>query len=702
MSIYKSSSLAMIPSAYKDGKLYSVRPVEQLGSELVTNGDFSSASDWTFSGGGVAISGGKLNFTATTREATQSISVVNTKTYRVSYEVSNYSAGSVRAEIGSSVGVSRTANGIYSEYIVASGTNVIQIDAVSVFTGSIDNVSVKEVLVANGDFDFSRGSNLAATRVASSGYIEKGRENLLLQSNTFDTSWTLPSAAVTGGHSGYDGTNTAWELLSTAASCRVSQTISTSGVQTMSVYAKAGSVNWMALYVVATAPPYVYFDLANGVLGGVQNNVIEASMEDMGGGWYRCSIAFNKTATEARIFTATANGILTTTSGDSIYIQDAQLESGLVSTSVIETGASTAQAGILEDMPRLDYSGGATCPSLLLEPQRTNQIANSEYYGASGWTRTRMSITSNAGVSPDGTNNASYFVEDSSNDSHQMESNVVTGTGSITGSVFAKSGSRNEISLRLSGGVCSAYYDLDAGEVISASGGTATIEDYGNGWYRCILTDSSAAYGSGRMQIRSSLNESITYQGDGSNSLLIYGATFEEGSYPTSYIPTYGSSVTRSVDDVNEKTGVSNLIGQSEGTLFLEFETPDVSQFCILYQVRTTGSSNVGQIDFRIQSGNLRALGNDAGTTQFNISAGAAVTGTRYKCALRYANNDVAFYVNGVLKGSDTNASFSSSALQQVSFSENTGTFLPSASIHQAILFPTGLTNTELASLTTL
>ena len=41
----------------------------------------------------------------------------------------------------------------------------------------------------SGDFTFSRGSNLAATRVDVNGLIEKGRENLVLQSNQFDTSW---------------------------------------------------------------------------------------------------------------------------------------------------------------------------------------------------------------------------------------------------------------------------------------------------------------------------------------------------------------------------------------------------------------------------------------------------------------------------------------------------------------------------------
>ena len=56
----------------------------------------------------------------------------------------------------------------------------------------------------------------------------------------------------------------------------------------------------------------------------------------------------------------------------------------------------------------------------------------------------------------------------------------------------------------------------------------------------------------------------------------VYGAMLEEGSYPTSYIPTYGgASVTRGQDDCN-KTGISSLIGQTEGTFFAEI---DSSQF---------------------------------------------------------------------------------------------------------------------------
>ena len=92
----------------------------------------------------------------------------------------------------------------------------------------------------DGDFTFSRGSNLAATRVNSEGLIEKGRENLLLQSNTFDTSWTaLSGASVTGGQSGYDGSSNAWLLSKSAAGGFIYQTANSyNGVYTISIYAK--------------------------------------------------------------------------------------------------------------------------------------------------------------------------------------------------------------------------------------------------------------------------------------------------------------------------------------------------------------------------------------------------------------------------------------------------------------------------------
>ena len=680
MSIYKSSSLAMIPTAYKDGKLYSVRPTPEFGSEKIINGSFDTDTAWT-KGTGWTISGGTASCDGTQSSTTNlqnsaGNSLENGKTYRVIYTISNYVSGSIRVKAGNTgFGKYHSANGTYIQDLVAGVTTfpTAQFNADADFVGSIDNVSVKEI-TNSGDFDFSRGSNLAATRVASSGYIEKGRENLLLQSNAFDTTWVSSNTTETGGQSGYDGTSDAWLLTKSAAYANLNQSVSASGVNTYSLYAKANTLSWLRIVGGSTS---AFFDLSNGVVGTTDAGNI-AKMTSIGSGWYRCEVAMNASTTIMRIYPAQADNDVTGTSG-SIYIQDAQLEAGLVATSVIETGATTAQAGILEDMPRLDYSDGATCPSLLLEPQRTNLLVHSEYIGATQWVNasaTRdITITQTSEINPEG-GAICWKIQGLASGNQLAYVNSTTSGTTLTNSIYVK---------RVSGTGNVLLRDVNN----SSTSFSLSVAD---GWKRIDATATATS-----VTARFYLNL-VDY----TDEILVWGAQQEEGSYPTSYIPTYGASVTRSVDDVNEKTGVSELIGQSEGTLFLDFVANDEDALQIIYQVRTTGSSNVSQIDIRIQGGNLRALGNDAGTAQFNISAGAAVEGTRYKCAVRYANNDVAFYVNGVLKGSDTSASFSSSALQQVSFSENTGTFRPSASIHQAILFPTGLTNAELASLTTL
>ena len=196
----------------------------------------------------------------------------------------------------------------------------------------------------------------------------------MLQSNQFNTTWSTPSSSVTGGQSGYDGSNDAWELTATNTSnAYVNQSLSFNSVQTLSVYAKANTADFIELVTIGGggANPRSWFNLATGSVG-TSYNCIDTKIEAVSGGWYRCSITLNASITGYRIYVMDGDNSTAVTNGNSIYIQDAQLESSMVATDYIETGASTAQAGILEDMPRLDYSGGASCPSLLLEPQRSN------------------------------------------------------------------------------------------------------------------------------------------------------------------------------------------------------------------------------------------------------------------------------------------------------------------------------------------
>ena len=516
---------------------------------------------------------------------------------------------------------------------------------------------------------------------------------MLTYSNTF-SSWTPANAVLTDGQSGYDGTSDAWLLDKAASAGNIQLNVSSSGVNTFSYYAKAGSVDWTRLLILGTTNASTYINLTNGAIGVGGGGFIDATATDVGSGWWRVSITHSTAITQVRIYPAPADNDTSGSSGN-IYIQDAQLEQGLVARDVITTTTAAVYGGITDNTPRLDYTD-SSCPSFLLEPQRSNLVTFSEYYNASDWAKSGSpSVTTNSAVSPSGLQNASTLTSTASSDRIQLTRSAIT--GSATYSAYVKSnGAYTKFRLRDSGSGNDARFDVEADGTITYDTGTNTsykIEEHGNGWYRLSFTF-TAATGTSLIQLFPDFTS-------GGGSAYVWGVQMESGSHATSYIPCYGSSVTRVVDDCDAVSATS-LIGQSEGTLFLDFVANDEDSLQIIYQVRTTGSTNVGQIDFRIQGGNLRALGNDAGTTQFNISAGAAVAGTRYKCAVRYANNDVAFYVNGVLKGTDASASFASSSLDQITFNENGTTFYPSVNVNQALIIPTALPNTELADLTTL
>ena len=180
-------------------------------------------------------------------------------------------------------------------------------------------------------------------------------------------------------------------------------------------------------------------NLSNGTIGTTGNLVIEAKATDIGSGWYRCSMAFNASTTGVYIYPATADEDVSQTSGN-IYIQDAQLEQGLVARDVITTTTSAVEGGITDNVPRLDYTD-SSCPALLLEPQRTNLIAQSEYFGAK-WTLIQ-SVKSDGVLSPSGELTAVTITDDglggsSSNVRIQADNFTISASTKYTFSAYVK------------------------------------------------------------------------------------------------------------------------------------------------------------------------------------------------------------------------------------------------------------------------
>ena len=560
----------------------------------------------------------------------------------------------------------------------------------------------------SGDFTFTRGSNLAATRVNKSQLIEKGRENLLLQSNQFDTTWTT-GATLTSGQSGYNGNN-AWKFASSSGGqTGMQQSVSFSNIHTFSVYAKAGSVDFIKLFVVQSGTNRTcVIDLSDGSIASdnsVSASSPEASVTSLANGWYRIEMPTNaNSATFVRIrphLTASDDNLSV---GDFIYIQDSQVENSLVATPYIETGATTAQAGILENTPRLDYSGGATCPSLLLEPSRTNSFATSEgYYN---WSNTGATITVNQGLSPEGVNNAALF-EATSTSQPRIENNVANVSSVYSTSIFVKKVVGDYFGIGwYQGDVGNSFakFNIAEGTFDGYSGDELTSADivsYGNGWYRIsvkLSTTSSTSKSGVKFVAMSSASAGAGNIGD---QFLLYGAQLELGSYATSYIPTYGTSQTRA-QDVCGDAGDVNTFNSTEGVLYAEIAAladDEINRHITLWDGTDTNrlvlkydnQSNVVQVFNRVDGVETAFLGHSL--ADITIS---------HKIAVRYKANDYALVIDGVEVDTDTSSStWSASVLNNVKFSNGSGSDFYGKT-KQLIYFPIALSDDECIALTTI
>jgi hypothetical protein len=718
MSFYDDASLVFLPSggAGKDGKAYSIKPVEELGSELVTNGGFDTDSDWT-KGTGWTISGGAANCdgTQTTNSLLyQNLGDLSNKTIKFTFTISGYSAGQLSTAFFGAAGTqveNVSANGTYTFNIdVQSGHNGnTGFTANSSFIGSVDNVSVKEVIV-DGDFTFSRGINLTATRVDSNGLIEKGRENLLENSvwdgvttDTKPTGWTFQLVSGTGT---FDVTATEGQIRfqTLDASSRAfiySPTITTNGIVVASVYVdEVTTAMPLSDLLTRSANATTLFAYEDGVQINYYSDNVQAGK--------RYSVVFNKTAsTNFRFGVGVSSGTL----GD-VVLSRPQIEVGLVATEWITSPVgSTGLAGILEDSPRFDYSGGASCPSLLLEPSRTNSIKQSEYIN--GWNfLSNVNVIDNAATSPEGVLNASKIIPTTAAGSQKVLD--VSGFNRTSGeyishTIYAKANGYNYLYLSNSADRLFAVYDLSGGSVdyVSSNGTdfinhSASIESVGNGWYRCALIGEAVTSIGSYLRLSvaptSETTSAPAYTADGTSGILVYGAQVElNASYPTSYIPNHsGGSVTRNGEQI-VNTNISSIINTSNSyTIFFDFTRPNadyVSAWQLIgidnggytSRLKIVQRPNFDQFRVNVYDGTTNATSSEIDNSAQNKIAVVYDGSTSYK-----------IFTNGTLLQTLSCGAINGTRLT----SGENGTQKTIDNYQQISLFPTALSNTDCEILT--
>ena len=561
----------------------------------------------------------------------------------------------------------------------------------------------------NGDGDFTFSRSTAATRVNADGNIEKETQNLLTQSNNFDSSdWTKINNSRTGGQSGYDGTNDAWLVSATGGGAKyILQNSTSTGVHTFSLYAKEGTTKGIRIAINGGGDHWANFNLDLGTQVGTAASVVDTEIVSIGSGWYRISVTANKTASGWGAIYPLNNSFSPnyTAAGENLYIQDAQLEQGLVARDYIETTTAAVEGGITDNVPRLDYTD-SSCPALLLEPQRTNVIESSEYFDGLLWSATNITITNNDIESPEGIDNASKIVLDSGSSSscelRAQNNKSVTLGNDYTFSVFAKADEFDKIELDFSNSTMDDAFvvaDLTNGTIISrgTSNTSDSIEDYGNGWYRITLTGTAVATGTTALIFRLGANPT----GDGTSGFHIYGAQLEAGTYATSYIPTYGTSVTRNADANITITSASSIIGQQEGTFYLEIDNALNTPNAFWYNV--SDSSYTNWIFCGYDGNNFRFYVRTGNSVQYDSGA-AGVIGTN-KIVFIYKSGAIAAFVNGTqIKDATTtfNVTASLNYVTLGSPSPAGGIVLEAYPVKQALLFPTAITDQEAIDLTTI
>jgi hypothetical protein len=331
----------------------------------------------------------------------------------------------------------------------------------------------------------------------------------------------------------------------------------------------------------------------------------------------------------------------------------------------------------------------------------------SEQFDNAAWTKANATISANAINSPSGTLTADKLVENSTNNNHYVNGGSITFTaGTYSISIFAKAAERNVLQIFLNGSAnvdAYANFNLTTGVVSAFNAATATIQSVGNGWYRCNLTANVAAslVPSAYYCIQNSTTatRAATYLGDGTSGLFIWGAQLELGAYPTSYIPTVASSVTRNADVIS-KTGISSLIGQTEGTMFLDAYYPQsTGNYETLFVLNPSSGVGAGYVVIDRYPDNKIVCEYNSGGSQAKIISSSTYVSQRLKIAFAYKANDFVAYVNGVQIGTDT------SGLVNLTLSDLTLNYIPNFStgkINSAQLYKTRLSNSELSQLTTL
>ena len=296
--------------------------------------------------------------------------------------------------------------------------------------------------------------------------------------------------------------------------------------------------------------------------------------------------------------------------------------------------------------PRIEYDAEGNCLGLLVEEARTNLVTQSEF--ASGFLHYHITLTRNQTASPDTNINAGSAVPTAVNTEHYLECVLSSpSSGTYTQSVFVKANGYSKVALTPvhigadQGATSTARFDLTEGTSTQIGSAVPYISNLGNGWYRIAITYTATGTVTNhrfRVQVLSDSYGSV-WQANGADGIYVYGAQLETGSFPTSYIPTSGSAVTRSADVAS--LAVSEFgYNQYQGTVVVTFS--NFEQTTAAGSRGIVGTSSTGRFAY-INGGRVRSYDG----TSVITSSPTVYKNTFIKSASTFDASGQAVSVNG-------------------------------------------------------
>ena len=570
------------------------------------------------------------------------------------------------------------------------------------FTGStldLDFAGAKSLKNQIGSKDivsFTRASS--GTYVGGDGLIKTTPVNLLIRSEEFNSvAWaniglgTGSSAVVTLNSAiAPDGTQTASRLQcalnggtgSASNQSLIAQTYASSGDQTISIYVKSNTGSNQTIYFANTQ---------------TSGDTITVTPE-----WQRFEFSFSTPYVLAIGLRGRAGGGIDDTAD--VLIWGAQAEQGTTATEYIPTTSTISGA------PRFDHDP-ATGESLglLIEEARTNLIPYSNM--GSGFNVSGVSNTFAANeINPEGTTGCRKIQATTETNKPRQTQFNATASSNFTVSVFVKFDNWRYVRVGFGSASHSvmALFDIDpsvTGNRLLLQGGNGThsnidaeYENYPNGWIRIWVSGTTAGTAGPHVGLHPNATTAITenWDADGTESVFAHGMQYEDNvTFPTSYIPTSGSSVTRAAD-IAEITGTnfSSFYNQGEGTIFSDCKGDGRKAYEFS---NGTSAMRIGHNIDITASGVFVFISNSFTGLFENTSAGS-----RVKTAVAIKSGDYRAASNGIFGPSKTTAS--TPILTQVGLggksSDRGGDEQLNGHIKRFAYFPTRLPDATLQSIT--